>query len=234
MSYIVCNREGAALVGHVLLGIRKARADASDIAAHLFCSRACAVLEGAPLLLDPWPLIGEPYRHPVVQDRDRGLHEVGMDEVLDNLSYHHERDRASLFMGKARDLACDLLEIGADILGLHDDDPGRCSCIVVDRDARGIVDFECRMVSCRPRILDERVEIFCHPAPPYLVKYAFLAYYGAEIFIAWMKERERFSSMAEQLKKTFMEKENWMKVIGHCENSVEKTIVSFQHVTNER
>ncbi|MGN8820873.1 hypothetical protein ACTNC1_08290 [Atopobiaceae bacterium HCP3S3_A4] len=40
--------------------------------------------------------------------------------------------------------------------------------------------------------------------------------------------------MAEQLKKTFMEKENWMKVFGHCENSVEKTIVSFQHVTNER
>jgi len=66
------------------------------------------------------------------------------------------------------------------------------------------------------------------------VKYAFLAYYGAEIFIARMKERERFSSMAEQLKKTFMEKEDWKEVFAHCENNDEKTIVNFQHVTNER
>jgi hypothetical protein len=66
------------------------------------------------------------------------------------------------------------------------------------------------------------------------VKYALLAYYGAEIFIARMKERERFSSMAEQLKKTFMEKENRKKDFGHCENNVEKSIVSFQHATNER
>jgi hypothetical protein len=66
------------------------------------------------------------------------------------------------------------------------------------------------------------------------VKYALLAYYGVEIFIARMKERERFSSMAEQLKKTFMEKENRKKVFVHCENNVKKTIVSFQHATNER
>ena len=40
--------------------------------------------------------------------------------------------------------------------------------------------------------------------------------------------------MAEQLKKTFMGKEDWKKVFGHCENNVEKTIASYQHVTNER
>ena len=66
------------------------------------------------------------------------------------------------------------------------------------------------------------------------MKYAFLAYYGAEIFTDRMKERERFSSMAEQLKKTFIEKENWKEVFGNYENNVEKTIVNFQHVTNER
>lgn len=40
--------------------------------------------------------------------------------------------------------------------------------------------------------------------------------------------------MAEQLKKTFIEKENWKEVFGNYENNVEKAIVNFQHVTNER
>lgn len=40
--------------------------------------------------------------------------------------------------------------------------------------------------------------------------------------------------MAEQLKKTFIEKENWKEVYGNYENNVEKTIVNFQHVMNER
>ena len=91
-----------------------------------------------------------------------------MDEVLHDLANDHEGDGAPLLVREAVDRRGDLLEIGADILGLHDDDARRRGGVVIDGNARGVLHDE--PVGCPSRVADlailhEGEEVPCHRAP---------------------------------------------------------------------
>ena len=123
------------MVLHVLLGVGQARPHAPDVALHLLSGRGCAVLERARLLADARPLVGEADGVAAVEDGDGGLDEVRVHEVLDNLADDGERDAPALLLGEAGDRCGDFLEVGADVLGLHHHDAGRCRRVVEDGDA---------------------------------------------------------------------------------------------------
>ena len=119
---VVLDLEAAALVLHVLLRVRKARTHPAYVVAHVLGRRGGSELERERLFLDAGTLVREADRVAPVEDGDGGCLEVGVDEVLHNLANDHEGDGAPLLVREAVDRRGDLLQIGADVLGLHDDD----------------------------------------------------------------------------------------------------------------
>ena len=61
-----------------------------------------------------------------------------MDEVLDNLPYHHKGDAAALLLGQPCHRRSDFLKVGAHVLRLNEHDARRGGSVVVHGDARGV------------------------------------------------------------------------------------------------
>ena len=181
---VVLYGEAAALVGHVLLHVRKARPHTTDVVLHLLGCRGGAVLHGQVLLLDSWSLVREAQRVALIEDRNGGCDEIGVDEVFDNLANHGEGNLTSLLVREAVDGCRDFLEVAADVRGLDDHHARRRCRVVVDGNACGIAHgpkvtlgvtaailgalwgLLVPLARILGRIVDEWIERVVHPALP--------------------------------------------------------------------
>ena len=140
-AQVVLDVQAAALVHHVLLRVGQTAPHAADVVLHLLGGAGGAVLKGQVLLLDTGPLVREANGVPVVQDGYGRRLEVGVDEVLDDLSDDHERDGAALLVREAVDRGRNLLKEAANVLGLHHDHAWSRRRVVVDGNAGGRADL---------------------------------------------------------------------------------------------
>ena len=97
-----------------------------------------AGLEGAVLVVDPGPVVGDADGLAVVEDGDDNVAEVGVQEVLDELLDDRVRHLAALLAAVVIGLLRQGGDQGGQILLLDGDDARRAGECVVDGDARGL------------------------------------------------------------------------------------------------
>ena len=162
--YVVLNGERPALVLEPLLRVRKPRSNASDVAFHLCGCRGRAIFKRTDLVGNARTLVREANGVAAIKNGDGRLHEVGVDEVLNNLANDREGDRAALLLGKARDLSRNVLKKGPDVRRFYNNH-ARCGRgIVKDGNAGRVLDHKGLLLVRRlcVAVLNERVERVGH------------------------------------------------------------------------